>query len=78
MNLLDETCRARPAACGSSRPRCTDADLARIRAARAPGFQVQTLSMLFDRSQGEAGLEPALDRLCAEAVAGGGQGVRRS
>ena len=52
-------------------PTLGNADLARIRAAasaRASGPRPSRL--LFERSQGEAGLEPALDRLCAEASAG--------
>ncbi|MBV8270627.1 MAG: glutamate synthase large subunit, partial [Planctomycetaceae bacterium] len=48
-------------------PTLHDADLARIRALRRPGFEVRTLSMLFDRAAGEGGLADAMERLCAEA-----------
>lgn len=56
-------------------PTLGNADLARIRAARVPDFRSQTLSLLFERSQGEAGLEPALDLLCAEASQAVGRGA---
>ncbi len=55
-------------------PTLLDADLARIRALDRPGFEVRTLSLLFERSRGETGLADVLERLCAEAaeaVAGG-------
>ena len=65
-NLLDETPEhARLLRLES--PTLHDADLARIRALRRPGFEVRTLSMLFDRAAGEAGLAAAMERLCAEA-----------
>ena len=48
-------------------PTLSNAELARLRAVRSAGFHCQTLSILFDRIQGEAGLAPALDRLCAAA-----------
>jgi len=48
-------------------PTLSNAELARLRAVRSAGFHCQTLSILFDRTQGEAGLAPALDRLCAAA-----------
>ncbi len=50
------------------------ADLARIQEVNRPGFEVRTLSTLFPRSEGEAGLAAALEGLCAQAaesVAGG-------
>ncbi|MBV8075733.1 MAG: glutamate synthase subunit alpha, partial [Planctomycetaceae bacterium] len=65
-NLLDETPEhARLLRLES--PTLHDADLARIRALRRPGFEVRTLSMLFDRAAGEGGLADAMERLCAEA-----------
>ncbi|MBV8130876.1 MAG: glutamate synthase large subunit [Planctomycetaceae bacterium] len=48
-------------------PTLSNVELARLRAVRSPGFHCQTLSILFDRTLGEAGLAPALGRLCAAA-----------
>ncbi len=49
-------------------PTLSNAELAQVRAMRSVGFRPQTLSILFDRSAGEADLAPALDRLCATAL----------
>jgi glutamate synthase (NADPH/NADH) large chain/glutamate synthase (ferredoxin) len=49
-------------------PILLDPDLGRIRALDRPGFVVKSISTLFDRSQGEPGLEAAMDRICAEAA----------
>ena len=60
--------RARRGRCASSGPIVADLDglLASVRAA---GAQVRTLDATWDPTDGAAGLEAALDRLAAEAVA---------
>ncbi|QEH32134.1 Ferredoxin-dependent glutamate synthase 1 [Aquisphaera giovannonii] len=66
-NLLDET----PEHARMLRletPTLTNADMARLRAARSPGFVAETLPTLFGRAEGPAGLGPALGRLCDEAA----------
>ncbi len=57
-----------------SSPTLSDEDLAKIRALDRPGFKAETVSILFPRSAGEAGLAAAMGSICAkaaEAVAGG-------
>jgi glutamate synthase (NADPH) large chain len=50
-------------------PVLSDEDLAKIRAANRPGVKSRTLSTLFPRKEGEAGLTAAMNRLCTEAAA---------
>ena len=50
-----------------SQPVLTNAELDILCNIRYKGFNTEKLSILFDKSQGEAGLTAALDRLCKEA-----------
>ena len=65
-NLLDET----PEHCQQLHlrsPIITDEQLQFIRAVDEPGLKSKTISTLYPVSEGIAGLEIALDRICAEA-----------
>jgi len=72
-NLLEETPEhARLLRC--DRPILTNDELQRIRELDAPGFETQTFQALFKVSEGGAGLQSALRRICqnvAEAVRDG-------
>ena len=73
-NLLGE----RPEQCRLLRldqPILTNQQLARLRQLDRPGFKVRTLSMLFPRSAGAAGLKQRMDELCREASAAIADGV---
>ena len=48
-------------------PVLTNADFERIRSSKLPGFRAITLDTTFNVSEGEKGLEQALDKLCADA-----------
>ena len=48
-------------------PLLTDAELARLRVVDIPGFAAATLPILYPVKLGEAGLDAALERLCAAA-----------
>ncbi len=49
-------------------PLLLDADLARVRRLDEPGLRARTVSLLFDRDAGAAGMAAALERACAEAT----------
>jgi glutamate synthase (NADPH/NADH) large chain/glutamate synthase (ferredoxin) len=66
-NLLDETAE-HARLLRLKTPTLLDTDLERIRALDRPGFKVRTISTLFERSQGDEGLQAAMDRICAEAA----------
>ena len=66
-NTFDET----PESCHQIRlpgPFLDNAQLARIARSSEAAFETRRLSTLFDAADGEQGLAPALDRLCAEAA----------
>ena len=48
-------------------PILTNEDIEQLRGVDQPGLKATTISMLFDVADGEAGLEKAMHRLCAEA-----------
>ena len=48
-------------------PILTNEELEQLRGVDRPGLKATTISMLFDVADGEAGLEKAMHRLCAEA-----------
>ncbi|OWK34818.1 Glutamate synthase [NADPH] large chain [Fimbriiglobus ruber] len=50
-------------------PTLADGDLDRIRALDRPGLKSATVSTLFDRAAGPAGLDATLDRICVETEA---------
>ena len=67
-NLLEETVdHARILRC--DRPILTNEELARIRALDQPGFASSTFSALYKVADGGAGLQGALDKMCADAEA---------
>jgi len=73
-NLLDET----PEQCRLLRleaPVITNAEIAKIKELTAPGLRSRTLSMLFPRSAGAAGMEERLKQLRAEASQAIDEGV---
>ncbi|MSR32275.1 MAG: glutamate synthase large subunit [Gemmataceae bacterium] len=56
-------------------PTITGPELERIRRCTLPGFESQTIKTLFKRSEGEAGLKKAMDRIREEAVKAVKKGV---
>ena len=65
-NLLEPV----PEACRQIKlktPILNNDELARIRHVALPGFKAATVSMLFPAAEGGAGLERAMDELCAQA-----------
>ncbi|MEA3335461.1 MAG: glutamate synthase large subunit [Chloroflexota bacterium] len=56
-------------------PILTNAEMARLRHIREPGFKARTLSTVFRLADGGAGLEQALDDLCRKAEEAIAQGV---
>lgn len=67
-NLLAETpehCKVVKAV----NPLFTNADVAKLKSWNNPDFKVATLDATFPVAEGKAGLEKAMDRLCAEAEA---------
>jgi glutamate synthase domain-containing protein 2/glutamate synthase domain-containing protein 1/glutamate synthase domain-containing protein 3 len=56
-------------------PLITNAQLEWIKSLDQPGFKTTTISTLFSASEGPDALEPALDRICAEAEAAINQGA---
>ena len=68
VNLLTESPEHARLLCLKS-PVLSDEDVGRIKAANLPGLKSHTLSTLFDRTEGEAGLTAALTTLCKEAAA---------
>ena len=73
-NLLEET----PEQCRLLRleqPILTNGDLARIRQLDRPGFKSRTLSILFPRAEGAAGMQRRLDALRSEASQAMAEGV---
>ena len=73
-NLLEDD-RGQACCLQLERPLLTDAELARIRALEHPVLRTRTLDATWPREAGQRGLGPALERLCAEAVAAVAEGV---
>ena len=74
-NLLAETAEhARLVQCNS--PILLEHELAALRNLAGKGFSSVVLDATWPASEGEAGLEPAIDRLCAAADAAVAQGAR--
>ncbi len=60
---------------GLDQPILSNAQLAKIREVTANGWASRTLSCATERRSGGAGLDRALERICAEATAAVAQGV---
>ena len=65
-NLL-ETTEAPVPPPGRQHPILTNDELAAIRHLDYRGWKTKTIDITYPRSEGTAGLEPALDRICREA-----------
>jgi len=65
-NILEETA-AHARMIRVPHPVITNQELARLRHISEPGFQSRTLPVLFKAAEGGAGLQAALDALCAQA-----------